>query len=116
MAALIQILNAVGALLLVYSFRYGKSIIVSPLVNAGGPVITILISLLLYRTIPNAINAAGMVAAAVAATVLMALEEEAKPANTRASAASPPLTDSRRRVIKDRSYSLVESPSHWTHG
>jgi drug/metabolite transporter (DMT)-like permease len=79
LAALIQILNAVGALLLVYAFRYGKAIIVSPLINAGAPVITIILSLLMYRTIPNAINSAGMIAA-VMATLLMALEEETKPA------------------------------------
>src|SRR5699024_4215980 len=36
----IQILNSVGALMLVYAFRYGKAIIVSPLTNAAAPVIT----------------------------------------------------------------------------
>jgi drug/metabolite transporter (DMT)-like permease len=77
LAAIIQILNAVGALLLVYSFRYGKAIIVAPMINAGAPVITIILSLLIYQTFPNLINAAGMIAA-VAATLLMALEE-AKP-------------------------------------
>jgi drug/metabolite transporter (DMT)-like permease len=80
LAALIQVLNAAGALLLVYAFRYGKAIIVSPLINAGAPVITIILSLCLYRKLPNALNAAGMIAA-VLATVLMALEEEMKPAN-----------------------------------
>jgi len=79
LAALIQTLNAVGALLLVYAFRYGKAIIVSPLINAGAPVITIILSLLLYRTIPNALNAAGMLAAVVA-VVLMTLDAETKPA------------------------------------
>jgi hypothetical protein len=29
-----QLLNTIGALLLVYAFRYGKAIVVSPLVNA----------------------------------------------------------------------------------
>ena len=75
LAAMIQVLNAVGALLLVYAFRYGRAIIVSPLINAGAPVVTIVISLFLYRTIPLAIQAVGM-AAAIVATVLMALEEE----------------------------------------
>jgi len=77
LAALIQVLNAVGALLLVYAFRYGRAIIVSPLINAGAPVVTIVISLLLYRTVPLAIQAAGMVVA-ILATLLMAVEEEAK--------------------------------------
>jgi drug/metabolite transporter (DMT)-like permease len=75
LAAMIQVLNAVGALLLVYAFRYGRAIIVSPLINAGAPVVTILISLLLYRSVPLAIQGVGM-AVAILATVLMALEEE----------------------------------------
>ena len=75
LAAIIQVLNAVGALLLVYSFRYGRAIIVSPLINAGAPVVTIIISLLLYRTTPLAIQSVGMVVAIIA-TLLMALEEE----------------------------------------
>ena len=37
LAAATQILNAVGALTLVYAFRYGKAIVVSPLTNAGAP-------------------------------------------------------------------------------
>ncbi|HEX7599813.1 MAG TPA: DMT family transporter [Polyangia bacterium] len=77
LAAMIQVLNAVGALLLVYAFRYGRAIIVSPLINAGAPVVTILISLILYRTVPLAIQGVGM-AVAILATVLMALEEEAE--------------------------------------
>ena len=46
---MIQILNAVGALMIVYAFRYGKAIIVSPLTNAVAPVITIIISLSFIR-------------------------------------------------------------------
>ncbi len=75
MAAAIQVLNAVGALLLVYAFRYGRAIIVSPLVNAGGPVVTIILSLALFRTLPLAPHALGMVAA-VLATLLMGMEDE----------------------------------------
>jgi len=78
-ALLIQSLNSIGALLLVYALRYGKAMIVAPLVNAGAPVITILISLLLYRTLPNGINLAGIVTAVVA-TVLMAWSEGTPPA------------------------------------
>jgi hypothetical protein len=40
-------------------------------------VVTILISLILYRTVPLAIQGVGM-AVAILATVLMALEEEAE--------------------------------------
>ncbi len=77
LAALIQILNAFGALFLVYAFRYGKAMIVSPLTNAGAPVITIIISLILYQTLPNSINALGMVLA-ITAAFLMSVAEESR--------------------------------------
>ena len=64
LAMMIQLLNAFGALFLVYAFRYGKVIIVSPMINALAPVITIVLSLLLYRVVPNKVVAAGMVLAA----------------------------------------------------
>jgi drug/metabolite transporter (DMT)-like permease len=70
LAAAIQILNAVGALFLVYAFRHGKAIVVSPLTNAGAPVITIIISLALYRVVPHPVVAAGMVLAVLAAFVI----------------------------------------------
>ncbi len=66
LAAAIQSLNSIGALTMVYAFRYGKAIVVSPLINAVAPAITVLLSLILYRTIPNRIVAAGMVLAAIA--------------------------------------------------
>src|SRR5690606_34601399 len=59
LAAGIQLLNAVGALSLVYAFRYGKAIIVSPMANAGAPVITVFLSLLLYAVFPHWIVLAG---------------------------------------------------------
>jgi drug/metabolite transporter (DMT)-like permease len=66
LAAVIQSLNSVGALTMVYAFRYGKAIVVSPLINAVAPAITVLLSLLIYRTVPHRIVALGMVLAAVA--------------------------------------------------
>ena len=74
LTAMIQILNAVGALLLVYAFRYGKAIIVSPLINAGAPVITIVISLLIYSFIPHPLIIIGMLLAIVS-VYLMGVEE-----------------------------------------
>lgn len=74
LAALIQVLNSIGALTLVYAFRYGKAIIVSPLTNAVAPVITIVISLSLYRVIPHPVILGGMFVALVA-IVLMAIED-----------------------------------------
>jgi drug/metabolite transporter (DMT)-like permease len=70
LAAIIQILNAIGALFLVYAFRHGKAIVVSPLTNAGAPVITIILSLALYRVIPHPVVAAGMALAVLAAFVI----------------------------------------------
>ena len=75
LAALIQSLNSVGALTLVYAFRHGKAIIVSPLTNAVAPVITIIISLAIYGRVPQAVVVAGM-ALAVLSTLLLALEGE----------------------------------------
>jgi len=75
LAAMIQILNAIGALCLVYAFRFGKAIIVSPLTNAGAPVITIILSLIIYSVIPPTVITMGMILAIVAA-FLMAIESE----------------------------------------
>lgn len=75
LTAAIQSLNAIGALMIVYAFRYGKAMIVSPLTNAGAPVITIILSLLIYQVIPHPVTLAGMVFAVIAA-VLLAIEEE----------------------------------------
>ena len=76
LTAMIQILNAVGALMIVYAFRYGKAIIVSPLTNAVAPVITIIISLSIYQVIPNPIVIAGMVMALISIS-FMAIEDSA---------------------------------------
>jgi len=75
LAAMIQVLNSIGALCLVYAFRYGKAIIVSPMTNAIAPVITVVISLALYRVVPHGAVLSGMVFA-LAAAFLMAIEEE----------------------------------------
>lgn len=74
-AALIQLLNAIGALSLVYAFRYGKAIAVSPMTNALAPVITIILSLLFYAVVPHVLTIMGMVLA-IAASFLLGIEEE----------------------------------------
>jgi drug/metabolite transporter (DMT)-like permease len=66
LCAPIQLLNSIGALTMVYAFRHGKVIIVSPMINALAPVITIILSLLLYRVVPHRVVVAGMALAAVA--------------------------------------------------
>ena len=76
LAAAIQLLNAVGALTLVFAFRYGKAIIVSPLINAGAPLLTALLSLLLAGAMPSSYKIAGIVLALTAALLLAAQPEE----------------------------------------
>ncbi len=75
LAAIIQVLNAVGALCLVYAYRYGQAIVVSPLTNAVAPVITVIISLILYAAVPHTVTLAGMILA-ITATFLLAIVEE----------------------------------------
>jgi uncharacterized membrane protein len=75
LAAAIQILNSIGALTLVYAFRYGKAIVVSPLTNAGAPLITAVLSILLLGTAPTATKLVGIALALVAA-VCLAIEPE----------------------------------------
>ncbi len=74
LAAMIQILNSIGALMIVYAFRYGKAIIVSPMTNAVAPVITIIISLIIYQVIPHPIIITGMILALIS-IFLMAIED-----------------------------------------
>lgn len=65
LAAAIQVLNAIGALTLVFALRYGRAIVVVPM-TALAPVLTIVISLALYRVVPHAIVVTGMVLASLA--------------------------------------------------
>ena len=48
---------------LVYAFRYGKAIVVSPLINAGAPLITALIALALLGIVPQPLKLTGIVLA-----------------------------------------------------
>ena len=65
LAGIIMILNSVGALCYVYAVRLGKAIIVVPL-TALAPVLTVILSLGLYRVIPHPLVAIGMVLALIA--------------------------------------------------
>jgi uncharacterized membrane protein len=64
LAGLIHILNAVGALTLVYALRYGKAIIVIPLTGLS-PLITIIVSLIIYSVFPGPVLIVGMILAMV---------------------------------------------------
>lgn len=75
LAAATQILNSIGALTIVYAFRYGKALVVSPLTNAGAPLITALIALAVLGIVPQPLKLTGIGLAFLAA-VLLALEPE----------------------------------------
>jgi len=75
LAAITQILNSIGALTIVYAFRHGKAIVVSPLTNAGAPLITALISLAILGVMPQPLKITGILLAFLAAA-LLAIEPE----------------------------------------
>lgn len=79
LAGAIQALNAVGALMLVYAFRNGQAIVVSPLVNAAAPLLTALISMVLLAAAPGPYKLAGVALAALA-SLLLAIAPEKAPA------------------------------------
>jgi uncharacterized membrane protein len=69
LAAIIHILNSIGALTLVYALRYGKAIIVVPL-SGLSPVITVVLSLIIYAVVPGIVLLIGLILAAVAIVLL----------------------------------------------
>ena len=83
LAAAIQVLNAIGALTLVYAFRYGQAIVVSPLANAGAPLMTAVISLILIGALPGPLKIVGLVLASIAAVLLALAPEEGTAVDTK---------------------------------
>jgi len=69
LAAIVHILNSIGALMLVYALRYGKAIIVVPLTGLA-PVITIALSLILYSVMPGPMLLIGLILAVIAIFIL----------------------------------------------
>jgi drug/metabolite transporter (DMT)-like permease len=65
LAALVQVLNSIGALTLVYAVRYGKAIIVVPMTSLA-PVLTIVLSLAIYHVVPHPVLVVGMLLACIA--------------------------------------------------
>jgi len=51
LAFIIHLMNAVGALTLVYALRYGKAIVVVPMTGLS-PIITVVLSLIIYVVVP----------------------------------------------------------------
>jgi drug/metabolite transporter (DMT)-like permease len=80
LAAGIQLLNAIGALTLVFAFRHGKAIIVAPLTNAGAPLATAIISMAVLGLVPGTIKLIG-IGLACAASLLLAIEPDSADPN-----------------------------------
>jgi uncharacterized membrane protein len=75
MAAATQALNAVGALTLVHALRQGKALVVSPLVNAGAPLLTTAIAMALAGTVPGMYKLAG-IGLSLVASLLLAMQPD----------------------------------------
>ena len=71
-----QLLNAVGALFLVMALSRGKASIVAPTTNALAPVLTVLISLAVYQTLPTIYGALGIVLAIIGSTLMVYGDEK----------------------------------------
>jgi drug/metabolite transporter (DMT)-like permease len=69
LAGMIQILNAVGTLTFFYALRYGKAIVVVPITGLA-PVITVVISLIVYAVVPGGLLLTGLIIASVALVLL----------------------------------------------
>jgi drug/metabolite transporter (DMT)-like permease len=70
----LQLLNSIGALLLIYAIRWGKAIIVVPMINGLFPMVTIILSLFIYHRVPITFNFVGLLLAVIA-IFLMAFDE-----------------------------------------
>ena len=73
----VQVLNSIGALCLVYAFRYGKALVVSPLTNAGAPLISTVLSIILLGVMPGDMKLLG-IGLAIVAAIFLAIEPEDK--------------------------------------
>lgn len=71
-----QLLNAVGALFLVMALSRGKASIVAPTTNALAPVLTVLISLAVYQTLPTIYGTLGIVLAIAGSTLMVYGDEK----------------------------------------
>jgi len=66
-----QVLNSIGALFLVMAMSRGKASIVAPVTNALAPVLTIVLSLVVFGAQPSAFQVAGIVLALVGSTLMV---------------------------------------------
>ncbi|WP_260328623.1 EamA family transporter [Streptomyces sp. Ag109_O5-1] len=71
-----QVLNAVGALFLVMALSRGKASVVAPITNALAPVLTIVLSLVVYQTLPTIWGTIGIVLALGGSTLMVYADEK----------------------------------------
>jgi drug/metabolite transporter (DMT)-like permease len=76
LAAVTQLLNAVGALFLVMAFSRGKASIVAPTTNALAPVLTVILSLIVYQKVPSVYATIGILLAIVGSTLMVYADEK----------------------------------------
>ena len=79
LAAIVQVLNAIGFVTYVLAFKYGKAIIVAPLGNAF-PVLSVFITLFVQHRLPTMIETIGIVTCMAAATAMVIDEQWNQPA------------------------------------
>ncbi|MFG3028866.1 DMT family transporter [Streptomyces sp. NPDC048253] len=70
-----QILNSAGALFLVMALSRGKASVVAPVTNALAPVLTIVLSLVVYQTLPTLWATIGIVLALGGSTLMVYADE-----------------------------------------
>ncbi|MEP7091825.1 MAG: DMT family transporter [Nocardioidaceae bacterium] len=70
-----QLLNAIGALFLVMALSRGKATIVAPVTNALAPVLTIVLSLIVFQTLPSVYAFIGIVLAIGGSTFMVYSDE-----------------------------------------
>ena len=76
LTAVTQVLNAAGALFLVMALSRGKAAVVAPITNALAPVLTIVLSLAVYQTLPSVYGAIGIVLALAGSTLMVYSDEK----------------------------------------
>lgn len=76
LTAVTQVLNAIGALFLVMALSRGKASIVTPTTNALAPVLTIILSLAIYQTLPSIFQTIGIVLALTGSTLMIYADEK----------------------------------------
>lgn len=76
LTAATQVLNSVGALFLVMALSRGKASVVAPITNALAPVLTIVLSLAIYQTLPTVWATIGIVLAIGGSTLMVYTDEK----------------------------------------